>query len=269
MSGSCTSDGIEVIRLPHFWNVVSLHRKRLLALDYDGTLAPFRKERMEALPLDGILDLLTRIDLRRDTDVAVISGRPLDELEKMLDPWKGIIIGSHGFEKRLPSGTVFRQEPTSLQKDGLSRANEMAVKKGLRQHIEVKSSSIALHTRGVEAGEARILEEYIYSRWDSLSSEFSLETRGFNGGVEVLAKGCNKGDAVEGLLREEPEGAFCVYIGDDTTDEDVFKRIQTKGIGIRVGDPSLPSAARGFLCDVDAVMEFLENWSNLAEEEER
>jgi len=224
---------------------------------------------MEALPLDGVPDLLARIDLRRDTDVAVISGRPLEELQKLLDTWMGVLIGSHGFEKRTSSGTIVRHEPTSLQKDGLVRACETAARKGYDGLIEIKPASVALHTRGIGQGEARILEEEIFSQWDTLSLRHSLETMKFNGGVEVRAKGCTKGDAVEELLREEPSGTFCVYIGDDTTDEDVFERIRTTGAGIRVGDPSLPTAASGFLPDVCAVRKFLEKWSGLAEEKER
>ncbi|HQG32018.1 MAG TPA: trehalose-phosphatase [Deltaproteobacteria bacterium] len=269
MSGNCARDGSEVIRLPYFWDVISHKRNKLLALDYDGTLAPFRSDRMEALPLDGVLDLLTRIDLRRDTDVAVVSGRPLEDLQKLLNTWKGFLIGSHGFEMRSSWGTIVRQEPTSLQRDGLTRAYETAVRRGVGRSIEVKPASIALHTRGVEQGEARILEDDLYSQWDMLSLQYSLETMRFNGGVEVRAKGYTKGDAVVELLREEPPGTFCVYIGDDTTDEDVFERIRTTGVGIRVGDPSLPTAASGFLCDVYAVREFLEKWSSLAEEKEQ
>ncbi len=269
MSGNRARTGPEVIRLPRFWDIVSRKRNKLLALDYDGTLAPFRSERMEALPLDGVVYLLTRIDLRRDTDVAVISGRPLEDLQRLLNDWQGMLIGSHGFERRSPWGTIVRQEPTSLQRDGLARAHEIALRKGAGRFIEIKPASIALHTRGIEKGEARILEDDFYSRWEKLSSRYSLQTMRFNGGVEIRAKGYTKGDAVMELLEAEPPGTYCVYIGDDTTDEDVFERIRTVGAGIRVGDPSLPTAAGGFLRDVHAVRKFLEKWIGLAEGKDR
>lgn len=269
MNSGCAREGPEVIRLPQFWDIIARRSKKLLALDYDGTLAPFRTDRMEALPLDGIMDLLLAISLRRDTDVAIVSGRPLGDLERMLDTWKGILIGSHGFEKRYSSGTVVRQEPAPLQKEGLAMAYETALRKGLARFIETKPASVALHTREIEQGKARVIEKDIYSQWDSLTSGYSLEIRNFNRGVEVLARGCNKGDAVEELLGEEPPGTFPVYIGDDTTDEDVFEWIRTTGVGIRVGDPSLPTAASGFLSDVAAVREFLVKWSTLPEDTER
>lgn len=253
----------DIRHLPSFWDMISLKQNKLIALDYDGTLAPFHINRMEALPFKGIPDLLRRISLRDDTTLAVISGRPLDELEILLKPWKGIMIGSHGFEKRFRTGQIFIKKISLRQQEGLSHAHGMILDMGMEMHMEKKPASIAFHTRGLEGKAARRLEQEVVLEWGRIASRCSLEVRKFQGGVEVLAKGWNKGDALEELLRDEPGDSFCVYIGDDSTDEDAFQRIRLSGIGIRVGNRIIPTAARGLLTDIPAVREFLEAWVNL------
>ncbi len=253
----------EIGRIPRFWDIISLRQSKLLALDYDGTLAPFHVNRMEARPLKGIPELLRKISLREDTTLAVISGRPLDELEMLLKPWKGIMIGSHGFEKRYCSGQVFIKKISLRQQEGLSHAHTLALDRGMEAHIEKKPASIAFHTRGAEKRLAVRLEGEIAAEWTGIASRCSLEVRKFKGGVEVLARGWNKGDALEELLRDEPKETFCVYIGDNSTDEDAFRRIRSSGIGIRVGNRETPTAARGLLPDIPAVKGFLDAWVNL------
>ncbi len=253
----------DVRHIPRFWDMISLRQSKLLALDYDGTLAPFHVHRMEALPLKGIPDLMKKISLREDTTLAVISGRPLDELEILLKPWKGIMIGSHGFERRFSTGQIFIKKISFRQQEGLSYAHSMILDMGIEMHIEKKPASIAFHTRGLGESSAGRLEEEVALEWSRIASRCSLEVRKFQGGVEVLAKGWNKGDALEELLRDEPQDTFCVYIGDDSTDEDAFQRIRSSGIGIRVGKREIPTAARGLLPDIHTVKGFLEAWVNL------
>lgn len=74
---------------------------------------------MLALPLEGIVGLLKEISRRGDTTVAVISGRPIGDLQTLLSPWDGLMVGSHGFEKRFPGGGVEVRMPDRLQLDGL------------------------------------------------------------------------------------------------------------------------------------------------------
>jgi trehalose-phosphatase len=83
----------------------------------------------------------------------------------------------------------------------------------------------------------------------------------FNGGVEVRGTGLHKGDVLAELLNLQPLGTFSVYIGDDITDEDGFREIKGRGIGIRVGEPTSSTAATGFLASCEAVRDFLRVWA--------
>lgn len=253
----------KIIGLPDFWDVLSRHENKLLALDYDGTLAPFCVQRMQAYPYPGIPGALERIHRRADTVLAIISGRPLAEVLILAGPFNGILIGSHGMEKQLSSGDIVIKTVDQTQRQGLACAQSAAEEIGLQHHIELKPASVALHTRGISPKEAARLEDLTVRIWHDISSRHGLEIRRFNGGVEVRATGWNKGDALEELRRGMPAGSACVYIGDDDTDEDAFLKIRSRGYGIRVGDADRHTAARGLLPGIPAVREFLETWADL------
>jgi trehalose-phosphatase len=107
------------------------------------------------------------------------------------------------------------------------------------------------------------MEESMFAEWTRLAGLHDLECRRFNGGVEIRCAGWHKGDAVSELLLLQSSGVFPVYVGDDETDEDAFRIIRERGVGIKVGRSSYPSAARGFLKDCWAVKKFLEAWISI------
>lgn len=113
------------------------------------------------------------------------------------------------------------------------------------------------------------LEERVFQEWRRLEYSCRLECRRFNGGVELRAVGRNKGDALRELLSGQPADSFCVYVGDDETDEDAFRTIADRGIGIKVGDFQAGTAASGYLPDCAAVKTFLEKWLSVVAGERR
>src|SRR5919205_3819309 len=91
--------------LDPFFAVVRRAEKRALLLDYDGTLAPFRVERDEAVPYPGIREILPSLVDAGDTRVVVISGRRAHDLPPLLKlEWLPEIWGTHGWERLLPDG---------------------------------------------------------------------------------------------------------------------------------------------------------------------
>jgi trehalose 6-phosphate phosphatase len=263
MKASPAGERTDVAHLEGFWDLVSRKGRKLLALDYDGTLAPFCAARMEALPLDGVVPLLEEISRRPDTTLAVVSGRPLEDLQRLLLPWRGLMVGNHGFEKRTPGGRVELRPPDPEEQAGLDEALDAAREAGLNGRLEVKLASVAVHTRGLPDGEERRLEEGLGGMWGGISRESGLLLTRFNRGLELRAREWDKGRALLELLSHEPPGTFCVYIGDDLTDEDAFRAVRGSGIGIRVGEPALPTEAQGILADIPAVRGFLEAWVRL------
>ncbi len=252
--------GPEVEGLPGFWDIVRASSEPCLVLDYDGTLAPFRTDRMSAFPLDGIVDLLLRIRDATDTYLAVMTGRPVSELLSLLGDLRIPVSGSQGTEFRYPDGTYQTLLPSERQQDRLKRAEREALVVATLGHVERKISSVGLHTRGLPPEDAAREEAAACEAWSRDADEYDLECRRFKGGVELRLLGIDKGTALQTLLRDRRPDGVCVYIGDDLTDEDAFRVLRDRGYGIRVGTPEEETAARGWLRDPRAVRQFLEAW---------
>ena len=126
-----------VVQAPH----------RLLALDYDGTLTPFRVRRDEAVPHAGSMRAIERIAIGGGTTVAVISGRPIADLERIPGPIPVHLAGEHGREVRASGATTLRHPLPARVAGALKRACRAAMERGWGGHLERKRVAIVLHTR--------------------------------------------------------------------------------------------------------------------------
>ena len=156
------------------------------------------------------------------------------------------------------------ERPSPAQERRLDKAEEEAKALGLGRRVERKIASVALHTRGMDHKSAAIVEVKVTRLWMCNVDDLYLECRNFNGGVELLATTRNKGTALIELLTEEPSDTFCVYVGDDETDEDAFKQVTRWGAGIRVGAPGVKTNASGRLDGPKDVLRFLEEWIHVS-----
>jgi trehalose 6-phosphate phosphatase len=246
--------------IPDFGARLAASTHRFLGLDYDGTLAPFRVNRMDAVPLKGIPELIGII--AKNTTVAIVSGRPIREIQTLFPIRDVTIIGSHGFEMKSPSGELIEFPPDGQGTSGLDRAQEM-FKDRFGDRVERKIASVAIHNRGMDPADAEALESEAFDCWSFVAEAFGLECRRFNGGVEIRFRARNKGVALRELLEQEPADSFRVYLGDDDTDEDAFEVLGKSGVGIKVGDGSIPTCAKGRLADPIEVRAFLNRWAEM------
>jgi len=251
---------IPIEGVPDFWERLRVSSERCLILDYDGTLAPFKANRMEAVPLDGVRELIEAIRDSKKTHLAIVTGRPLRELLALIGNMGIPVSASQGVEYYDPDGHAWVHQPSPKQEERLARGAEEAAALGLSSFIERKAASLALHTRPMEPDDAEQSQERLCAIWDRDAAEHDLECRHFNGGIELRLLDVDKGTVLERLLDGSPRGAFCVYVGDDETDEDAFHAIRDRGVGIRVGDAAEPTRAEGHLLDTAAVKEFLNTW---------
>jgi trehalose-phosphatase len=254
-----------VIQIPDFWELFKQNKPRFLGLDYDGTLAPFHVDPMKARPLPGVTDLVSRLAADDQTRVAIISGRPVVEVMALLGNPRVTIIGSHGFELWPVDGVRVVRQPQPNQQEGLETIRQWIEQQPFQHKLERKVASLAVHTRGLDPVEAVTIEEHVAGTWSEQVVLFDLECRRFNGGVEIRCAGWDKGAALTELLSMQPENVWPVYVGDDDTDEDAFTVLRGRGVGIKVGDASWPTAALGFLPDCQAVVNFLRTWVELTD----
>lgn len=242
------------------WRLLSLSRHRLLLLDYDGTLAPLQVARDHANPMPRSIELVRQIAEEGHARVAILSGRPVRELQQLLPDLRVDMVGEHGWEQYSEAtGLVLHPLPDGVE-PRLEAAAARLSEQAPAARLERKRSSLAVHTRGLPAGEAESITELARSLWQPLAEGAPLELCEFNGGLELISHGRDKGVAARALLEQEPAGTFATYLGDDATDEDVFEALLEIGFCVRVGGPNGPTLASGWIQGPEAVADFLEEW---------
>jgi trehalose-phosphatase len=242
-----------------FWGRAAAAAARLLVLDYDGTLAPLGVDRAEARPLPASLEALRSI-AGSGEPLAVVSGRPVLDLARLLGDLPAVLVGEHGWEERRPGGPVVRHPLAGAARSGLESAARAAAAAGWEPFLERKRTALMLHTRGMPAGRAAEAARACREAWRGPAEAGGLRLAEVNGGIEIRAAGRDKGTAVASLAGEAPPGAFMVYVGDDETDEDAFAAVRGRGFGVRVGPPGATSLAEGRLASCEEVSAFLAAW---------
>ena len=249
--------------LAAFYQRVANGPARLLMVDYDGTLAPFHVQPERAVPYPEVASVLRRIVECGGTRIVVVSGRPADEVPALLGlSERPEIWGSHGWERLMPDGRRVAERPKAdAQKalDGAAHAVQSAMPEGSR--LERKLASIALHWRGLAPQVAETLRSRTIELWEPIAREGAVETLSFDGGLELRTIGCNKQYAVKAVLSETAPETAIAYLGDDITDEDAFRAVKLRGIGVLVRPEFRETAADVWLRPPQELVEFMERWA--------
>jgi trehalose-phosphatase len=247
--------------LDQFWQRLAASEQALLLLDYDGTLAPFRIERDQAVPYPGIRDILTRIRCETATRLVVISGRAIDDLLPLLglDP-PPEIWGCHGWEHLEANGERPALELPAEAALGLQQAAVWVAEQGLDAFCEQKPVSVAIHWRGLPDTEAQRLREQAATGWAPLAAGYGLEIHPFDGGLELRCPGKDKGTALMEIIKGLEPDCPVAFLGDDLTDEDGFAVIDDRGLGILVRGEARPTRAHLQIAPPGELLEFLRNW---------
>lgn len=250
------------IDLTAFYARLAAARSRVLMLDYDGTLAPFRIRPEQAVPYPGIAELLRALIDEGATRVVIVSGRRATEIAALLPP--GVppeIWGAHGWERITPSGETRVQEPDAAVRAALVEAEARAAdlkREGAR--LEHKPASIAVHWRGLPVLNVARLRERLSSAWGTLAGEGVLELLPFDGGLELRARGTNKQHAVKVVLSETAPETPLAYLGDDITDEDAFQAVKAQGLAVLVRPEFRETAADVWIRPPRELLEFVGRW---------
>ena len=249
-----------------FWTDVVRAPHRLLLLDYDGTLAHFAENRMEARPFPGIVPSMTVIARGGRTSLGVVSGRPVRELQNLIRLRDIILVGEHGWEVLMPGeGLTQHRLPPGVEV-ALHETARLSMSAPWGGRLEVKRTSLVFHTRGLREEEAAGLIAQCRSVFENLGVPAGLRIVDVHDGIELRAPYLDKGSAVRSLLALSPAGTFAVYIGDDHTDDDAFRVVRERGLGIRVGNDAGPTAAEGRIDGPESVGAFLDEWTRRVEE---
>ena len=229
-------------------------------LDYDGTLTPIvsRPELATLAPaMRAVIVALSEV-----AEVAVVTGRDLDDAIALVGVPGITIVGSHGFEVERADGERLVLGGGETYLPALEAA-AMRVERGLRSiagtHLERKRFALAVHFR--QAPERA--DEVVTLLDEAARDEPGLRlTHGKMVAELRPAADWHKGRVVVALTREAPQDTPIAYLGDDVTDEDAFEALGEFGdapVTVIVGErASAATAARWALPDVDAVRRWLQ-----------
>jgi trehalose 6-phosphate phosphatase len=247
---------------------VSREPRSLLLLDYDGTLAPFRKQRDRAFPYPGVVPVLERIIANGRTRVVIISGRDASEAYRLLGIAGVEIWGLHGSQRLRLDGQIETPPPQADVLDALSAADHWLNYQQLRHLAEFKTGSIAVHWRDLGERQANEIRDRVLLGWMHIAQDTGLELMEFDGGVEIRKQSPHKGDAVRVLLNEMGPDIPAAYLGDDRTDERAFAAIQGHGLSVLVRHVWRRTEAQLWLNPPTELLSFLERWLKACEEPE-
>jgi trehalose-phosphatase len=257
------------IDLEAYFVTLSRAAERILIVDYDGTLAPFRTERDRAVPYPDVPPLIDRIMKKGNCRVIVVSGRNIADVKPLLGfAATPEIWGCHGWERLMPDGSYAVPEISARYRDGLHDAFTWARTKGLASRCESKFASIAFHWRGIDPGSIPSIREAIEEGWRSIAERSGFQLAEFNGGLELRIPGRDKGTAIEAIRAEAGEGAAMAYLGDDFTDEDAFEALGGGGLRVLVNETFHETAADLWLIPPGELLDFLSRWADACGEEQ-
>lgn len=233
-----------------------------LLLDYDGTLAPFVEDRLNAVPYPEAVPVLQAMVDSSSTRVVIVSGRPVAEIAGLvgIDPLPEI-WGAHGLERLMPDGTFSTGKVDRRTGRAIGEALEWISSQGLGERVERKPGGLALHWRGMDPHDIEELSQRALSALLPLTRVSRLSLGEFDGGLELRVRSCNKGHVVEQIAREMDDAPIA-YLGDDRTDEDAFRALAGRGLTVLVRPELRPTAAEVWLRPPDELVNFLSAWLN-------
>jgi trehalose 6-phosphate phosphatase len=210
-------------------------RQLLVALDFDGTLAPEVDEPHQARALpDAHAAVLRLLDLPH-TRVALVSGRALGSLIEVANlPDSVLLVGSHGIELRLdhPDDGMALGPEEQARRDSLGTVLGQVADSFERVWVEEKPAGFALHTRLATEKDSRIA--HLVALKETSEKLDGLTVRTGKNVLEFSVRSTTKGEALEQLRRYT--GATAVfYAGDDVTDEDAFAALGQNDVGLKSG----------------------------------
>jgi trehalose 6-phosphate phosphatase len=227
-------------------------------LDIDGTLLEFAARPHEVCVEAGLLAVLEQLSAATGGAVALVSGRSVEDIDKLFSPLAFPAAGQHGAERRTTGGAIRRHAP-SIEKLGAA-ASELvrltAAHAGLV--LENKGMTLALHYR-LAPGLRVLAEREMRAIAAGLGDGFELQNGKFV--IEIKPSGKDKGSAIAEFIAEAPfAGRRPVFIGDDLTDERGFDVVnRAGGHSVKVG-PGI-TQARWHLFDAAAVRRWLEAYA--------
>ena len=210
-------------------------KKRMIFLDYDGTLVGYHPKPELAIPNEFLMELLQQLIHFPQTELAIISGRDQDFLEKWFGHLPITLVAEHGyFIKHKKQNWLSKETLQKNWKEDLIPLMETFTDRTPGTFIEEKKNSLVWHYRKTDP---ELAAERVVELKTVLNSLISDELNVMDGDkvIEVVSGRYNKGTAVSEIIGDK-EYDFILCFGDDVTDEFMFNDLPTHAINVKVGN---------------------------------
>jgi len=230
--------------------------RRLLFLDYDGTLTPLVRHPAMAKPDRKIRDLLRSLTADEKNNVVIASGRDRETLQNWFGALSLGLVAEHGAWSKFTGQEWQHAKPLSTEwKRDLLPILEIYADRLPGAFVEEKEDAVAWHFRMADPEQAEQRASELVDHMTHLTAKTDLQVVLGSKVVEIRRAGVDKGSAALYWL-SAAEYDFILGIGDDTTDEDLFKNMPVTALTIRVGIS--PTLARYTVSSSAEVIELLE-----------
>ncbi len=210
--------------------------RRLLLLDYDGTLVPFVRRPEKAIPGQRLIRLLRDLSSIPRNEIALISGRTRPELERWFGALPVSLVAEHGawlrpkgrkqWETVIPLSAAWKDKLRPLFCPFLDRVPGSL--------LEEKDFSLAWHYRNADPSTGTRRARELAAALRRAGAGMRLKVLEGAKVVEMKSEAVGKGKAAARLLRKTRPG-FVLAIGDDRTDEDMFSALPGMAYTMKVG----------------------------------
>jgi trehalose 6-phosphate phosphatase len=237
--------------VPGWLEAVSLDQTSLF-LNLDGTLADVAPRPDDVGPNGQRTRLLRELHLALGGRLAIVSGRIIDDVDRVVQCCVPCVAGIHGLERRDAAGRVYAPEPHPLLERVYSILHPF-VKARPPLHLEFKTLGVAIHYRQAPEMKSEVLGIARRLAWAT-----GLRLQKGRKVVELRSPGADKGQALCEFMAELPfSKSRPIFIGDGVTDEDGFAAARSLGgVGVLVGR-RCPTQATARLRDVSDVLMWL------------
>jgi trehalose 6-phosphate synthase/phosphatase len=235
-------------------------KNKIIFLDYDGTLVPFAKHPEDAKPVKELVDILTRLSKLSDTEVVIISGRDKDTLEQWLGECRTAFAAEHGvWLKEQDENWKTTAQFGTEWKSSIYPIMEIYADQLPGSFIEEKNYSLVWHYRNADPDQASLKAKELMDDLLHFTGNMNLQVLQGSKVIEVKNIGINKGSIVNYFLNKETYD-FILALGDDWTDEDMFKALPESAYSIKVGMTA--SQARYNIPDYTGVRKLIGDLTN-------
>ncbi|MCP4312477.1 MAG: bifunctional alpha,alpha-trehalose-phosphate synthase (UDP-forming)/trehalose-phosphatase [Bacteroidetes bacterium] len=252
---------VNVTRMKQIVAAYAESKRRILFLDYDGTLSGFKKNPEDAKPDKQLYGILKELSKDKKSKVVIISGRDKETLGRWFDStWDIHFVAEHGVWLREPGGDWHMMEQIDNEwKKSVQPLLEYYVDQTPRSFIEHKNFSLVWHYRKSDPDLSLQRAWELKDELRTLTSNLNLEIMDGDKVLEIKYSGINKGRAALYKMGEQHHD-FILAVGDDWTDEFTFDAMPEGAYSIKVGAKT--TKASYYIESVELVRELLCRFRN-------